>query len=121
MTKSLLMRVAVLILAFWLPVQGIAAVSGSFCDIGMEDGAKKDVSTDRMKESCRHMPATCNGSTACKLRLSCSFCTASLVGEAVRSVSTKPAPVLALKMPWSLVTFVTTPPEHPPHTQILLV
>lgn len=120
MIKPLVTRVVVLILALWLPVQGIAAVGVSFCEAGMGDGAK-NMRTDRMKEPCQHMPAMCNGATACKLRISCSFCSAFPVGDANRSLLLRPALALGLRMPWSLVTFVTTPPEHPPHTDFLLV
>lgn len=120
MNKSLIGKIVVLVLAFWLPVQGIAAISVSFCEAGIGDGAK-DKTTSSMEEPCRHMPAMCNGATACKLCLFCSFCSASLVGDANRSLPLKPALALGLRMPWSVVTFVTTPPEHPPHTDILLV
>ena len=77
MIKSLATRIVVLILALWLPVQGIAAVSVSFCEVGMGDGAKS-MSTDGMKEPCQHTPAMCSGGNACKLRLSCSFCSAGI-------------------------------------------
>ena len=120
MIKSLLTRIVVLILASWLPAQGIAAVNASICEAGMADGAK-DMSTDGMKEPCQHMPAMCNGAATCKLRTSCSFCSAFPVGDANHPIPLKPALALGLRMPWSVVTFVTTPPEHPPHTDFLLV
>ena len=120
MIRSFLVRVLVLIAALWLPVQATAAASFSFCPSAVGDDAKNMPMVDGQKE-CQHMPANNFGGTACKLCFSCSFCPASFVENAHSSPALRLAAVLTLHTSWSLVTFVTTPPEHPPRIQVLLV
>lgn len=120
MIHSLLIRVLVLGVALWLPFQAVAAASSSLCPAAIGDDAK-NMSTPAEQMDCQQMPATNYGSAACKLCFSCVFCPASFVKDAHSSLPLKPALALGLRMPWSVVTFVTTPPEHPPHTDFLLV
>ena len=120
MIRSLLVRVLVLVVAFWMPVQATASVSFSLCQVDTGN-PKTSMSTSGQQRECQHMPATNYRGTACKLCFSCSFCPASFVENAPSSPSLRLAAVLTLQTSWSLVTFVTTPPEHPPRIQVLLV
>jgi hypothetical protein len=120
MTTTFIGRIVVLILVLWWPFQDIATNSVSLCEAGIGNGAS-DMSASNMKTPCGHVPAMCNGAIECKLRPSCSLCFAFPVGDANRPVAFRPAPVLGLRVPWSVVTFVTTPPEHPPQTDVLQV
>ena len=120
MIRSLLIRVFVLGVALWLPIQGIAAVSFSLCQVDTGN-PKTNMSNYGQRMKCQHMPATNLGDTACKLCFSCSFCPASFAENAHSSPSLRLAAVLTLQTSWSLVTFVTTPPEHPPRIQVILI
>ena len=115
MNRSFFTRVLVLIAALWLPVQATAAASISLCPTAVGDAAK-NMSADGAQNECQHRPANNFGSTACKLCFSCSFCPASFVEDVHSSLALKPTLVFGLQTAWSLVTFLTTPPEHPPHS-----
>lgn len=119
MIRSVLIRVLVLGIALWLPIQAVAAASFSFCPATSSGEAHKNLSAPAGQMKCQHMPGGNSSNTACELCFSCLFCPVSFVGDSHSSLPLKPASVLGLNTSWSLVTFISTPPKQPPRTQVL--